>query len=109
MAKSRAETLIRELRALLVAVPEDAEPPADYGDVTVYEDDDGNVLARLYVGSYLALDPCGRYHHILSPNVMTIGCESFWDAVDRWSDELGVSIVAGDGDPTDVFAVRLIR
>ena len=109
MTKRQAERFVREARMLLTAVPENAEPPNQYGDVAVYQDDDGNVMASLYIGSFMAVDPCGRYHHLLSPNGISRPCVSFWGAVERWSDRLGISIESGDGDPTDIFAVRVIR
>jgi len=110
MSDSRAERFVRDAHVLLATVPDDAEPPTSVGDVYVFNDDDGNVMASLYVGSYMNLDPCGRYHHHgLSPNRITGACVRFWSAVDFWAEKLGLMILAGDGDPTDILAVRLVR
>lgn len=57
----------------------------------------------IYLGSYMSLDPCGRYHHCLSPNGATDRCERFWEALERAADRLGGWIESGEGDPTDIF------
>jgi len=56
-----------------------------------------------YLGSYMALDPCGRYHHMLAPNGVTSKCERFWERLESAADELGGWIETGEGDPTDIF------
>ena len=76
---------------------------------TVYDDGEGNILASLYLGSVFSLDPCGRYHHIFSPNHLSARCERYWENLERAADELGLSIDSGEGDPCDVFVVRWLR
>ena len=76
---------------------------------TVYDDGEGNILASFYLGSTLSLDPCGRYHHFLSPNGLTARCERYWENLERAAEELGLSITSGEGDPCDVFVVRWLR
>jgi hypothetical protein len=56
-----------------------------------------------YIGSYMSLDPCGRYHHCLSPNGATSRCEAFWEALEKAADRLGGWIEGGEGDPTDIY------
>lgn len=56
-----------------------------------------------YLGSFMALDPCGRYHHCLSPNGVTSRCEAYWGALEKAADRLGGWIESGEGDPTDIF------
>jgi len=56
-----------------------------------------------YIGSFMSLDPCGRFHHILSPNGATVKCERFWASLESVATELGGYIEAGEGDPTDIF------
>ncbi len=57
----------------------------------------------VYAGSYMSLDPCGRYHHGLSPNCVTNNCNKFWDSVDKVAELLGGWIEGGEGDPTDIY------
>jgi len=56
-----------------------------------------------YLGSFMSLDPCGRYHHIFSPNGATSKCERFWNNLEECAGELGGWIEGGEGDPTDIF------
>lgn len=64
---------------------------------------DGELYKSTYLGSFMALDPCGRYHHILSPNEITEECEDYWDNLNEAAEELGGWIESGEGDATDVF------
>lgn len=57
----------------------------------------------VYLGCYMDLDPCGRYHHFLSPNGATRRCEAFWERLNDTAEELGGWIEAGEGDPTDIY------
>jgi hypothetical protein len=57
----------------------------------------------IYLGSYLDLDPCGKYHHALSPNGLTRKCEEFWENLEAAAEELGGWIEAGEGDPLDTY------
>ena len=57
----------------------------------------------MFLGSYMYLDPCGRYHHFLSPNGFTRNCERFWENMESVAEELGMWIESGEGDPTDIF------
>lgn len=67
------------------------------------DDDDGNRCKSVYIGSFMGLDPCGRYHHIISPNGITKRCEQFWDSLEKVAGELGGCITCGEGDPTDIY------
>jgi hypothetical protein len=57
----------------------------------------------VYLGSFMSLDPCGRYHHAISPNGVTNRCMAYWKRLDRAAYEAGGWIESGEGDPTDVF------
>ncbi len=70
--------------------------------------DDDKYLS-VYIGSFMSLDPCGRYHHILSPNGITSRCERFWDNMDECASELNCWIESGEGDPTDIFLCKSIN
>lgn len=86
----------QEIRKML----QDAIP-----DMEEYEDFEGNKLKSVYLGSALLLDPCGKYHHILSPNGITNKCERFWNNLNDCAEELHGWIEGGEGDPIDTFFV----
>ena len=60
----------------------------------------------VYVGSFMSLDPCGKYHHVISPNGITDECERFWEELEAELDNRGLSLECGEGDPTDIFATE---
>jgi hypothetical protein len=66
-------------------------------------DDEGNTFKSAYLGSFMSLDPCGNYHHFLSPNNVTKKCEQFWESLDKMADKLHGYIGIGEGDPTDIY------
>ena len=80
-------------------IPEDA--PVDGMDVHVR---DGNVETSVFLGSTYGLDPCGRYHHMLSPNGVTQRCEQFWESLERQLEKRGLWL---DGE--DDMAIRAVR
>ena len=88
-------------------IPEDSLE-GEHGDVYVYEEDN-MFFARIYLGSVFSLDPCGRYHHFLSPNGVTKRCEAFWESLDHQLEKRKLSLVSGEGDPCDCFIVRWLR
>lgn len=59
-----------------------------------------------FIGSYMAVDPCGRYHHCLSPNGVTKRCTHFWTALEDVADELKMWIESGEGNATDIYLCR---
>ena len=67
------------------------------------EDMDGNKILSVYLGSFLSLDPCGRYHHAPSPNGVSSKCERFWGSLEAVASDLGGWIESGEGDPLDTF------
>jgi hypothetical protein len=73
------------------------EPRADWVDGETAE------YRSVYIGSYMTLDPCGRYHHCLSLNGANSRCEAFWEALEKAADRLGGWIESGEGDPTDIY------
>jgi hypothetical protein len=88
----------REIKKALKGIIED-------DDFEECEDYDGNKLKSCYLGSFMSLDPCGRYHHILSPNGITAKCVRFWDNLEKCAEELDGWIESGEGDPTDIYFV----
>lgn len=60
----------------------------------------------IYLGSFMYLDPCGKYHHILSPNGIKVRCERFWENLDDIAENMGMWIESGEGDPTDIFLCK---
>ncbi len=83
--------IVKELKSL---IPNMEFVPGQYG---------GDARMSIYLGSYLSLDPCGRYHHILSLNGATKKCEAYWARLDKAADEVGGWIESGEGDPTDIY------
>jgi hypothetical protein len=69
----------------------------------ITENMDGEKILLYYLGSYMSLDPCGKYHHIISPNGATEECEKYWDKLERAASNLGGWINSGEGDPTDIY------
>lgn len=63
---------------------------------------DGEYLSY-FLGSYLSLDPCGRYHHVLSLNGVTKKCENYWQRLEKAADEVGGWISSGEGNALDIF------
>jgi hypothetical protein len=70
--------------------------------LSLSDDKDGIIAAR-FLGSYLSLDPCGRYHHMLSPNGITNRCQRFWENMEESAEELGAWIESGQCDSLDIF------
>lgn len=79
-----------------------AEQPESMTVVT-REEYDGDGKRLEFLGTVMALDPCGRYHHCLSPNGVSSRCEAYWEALERAAERLGGWIENGEGDPCDVF------
>ena len=67
-----------------------------------FETMEGNVRG-IFLGSFMSLDPCGRYHHFLSPNGLTEECEEFWETLHEAANEADGWIGDSDGDACDVF------
>jgi hypothetical protein len=74
----------------------------------IVEDMWGNKVRSLYLGTYMALDPCGRYHNIFSPNGATSKCERFWENLETVANDLGLMIESGEGDPCDIFLTKTV-
>ncbi|MBW1953645.1 MAG: hypothetical protein JRI66_11280 [Deltaproteobacteria bacterium] len=73
------------------------------GRMVLTVDYEGRPYWSAYIGSYMSLDPCGRYHHVLSPNGASARCERYWEALERAAEKLGGWIESGEGDPTDIY------
>lgn len=74
-----------------------------------FEDEMGNLIASTYLGSFMSLDPCGRYHHVLSPNRTSVRCNRFWENMEDAAEEIGCWIAIGEGDPTEVYFQIIIE
>ena len=74
-------------------------PDMEYNE-GVFEDEG---YYHYYIGRYMSLDPCGRYHHILSPNNVTQRCINYWERLEAAAYNAGGWIQSGEGDPTDIF------
>jgi hypothetical protein len=70
--------------------------------------DEGQYMSN-YLGTYMSLDPCGKYHHFLSPNGVTKKCEQFWSSMDKAAQSLDMWIQSGEGDPCDIFLCKNIE
>lgn len=66
-------------------------------------DMEGNRIKSTYLGSVMSLDPCGRYHHAISPNGITSRCARFWENLETVASDLGGWTESGEGDPTDIY------
>lgn len=72
------------------------------------EDNSGSIIQSIFIGTYMHLDPCGRYHHLLSPNGVSQKCITYWERLDKAAEEIGCWLSAGDnGDLCDMFLNRL--
>lgn len=107
-AMSTAFGTAADLREAAKEMLRDGETERDSAHGYLYSDDGFSVCARDYVGSFFTLDPCGRYHHMLSPNGITRGCEAYWEALEAEADRLGFSVEGGEGDPIDQYAVVFV-
>lgn len=58
---------------------------------------------EVYLGSCFDLDPCGRYHHIISPNGVKKSCINYWERLYKAADELNGWIQPGEADSTDIY------
>lgn len=94
----RRSEIKRELQRIL------ADPKTDWQDAFTWEGQEN--YQQTYLSSFMQLDPCGRYHHVLSPNGLTARCERFWANLDETAHELDAWIEAGEGDLTDIFLCR---
>jgi len=66
-------------------------------------EDQGNGRLSAYLGSVLALDPCGKYHDLLSPNGPLSDCERYWQTLTSVACELGCTIETGENDSCDIY------
>ena len=60
----------------------------------------------IYLGSFLSLDPCGRYHHTLCTNNATAKCFRYWDNLYTSAEELECWIESDEDDPLDIFLCK---
>ena len=92
----------REIKRALKQSIKSMEIVEDW-DTSDYGTENRAYYKSVYLGSFLDLDPCGRYHHVLSPNGITKRCERFWYNLEECAEELGCWLHSGEGDALDVF------
>jgi len=76
------------------------------------QDECGDMIKRVFLGSVCDLIPSGKFYaaYALS-NVTEVEAEEdskWYDRVTYEFDVIGACLENGDGDPTDLFAVRLV-
>lgn len=78
--------------------------------LTEPEDFEDTRVLSFFWGKWMNLDPCGRYHHFLSPNGVKPECEAYWTDLDEAMDDVNFDgcVHVGDGDPTDIFIIRVV-
>lgn len=86
---------------------------AEFGHADVQEDDDGNRVKSIFVGTVFALLPSGKYYQPwASGNVTEDEARKDEAWFEQAEDELaciGASLESGEGDPCDLFAVKVIE
>lgn len=85
-------TILKEFKRILKNEP--FEKVQDY---------DENEYYSIYLGSFLSLDPCGKYHHLLSLNGIKKSCENFWERFNECAESLNCWISSSEGDELDVL------
>jgi hypothetical protein len=95
----------REIKKALKTCMKKMEITEDW-DTSNYDNDKSAYYMSVYLGSFLDLDPCGRYHHVLSPNGIQKRCERFWDNLELCANELDCWIESGESDGLDIFLCR---
>jgi len=93
MGLSKRQQEIKEMLVASIGSMEKVDTDLKYGFITY----------STYIGSYMSLDLCGRYHHFLSPNGVTKNCEQYWESLEKVAGLLGGWIEGGEGDPTDIY------
>jgi hypothetical protein len=77
-------------------------------EIIDFEDGEGQYMSN-FLGTFMSLDPCGKYHHFLSPNGITKKCERFWINMESACNSLQMWIEPGEGDPCDIFLCKTIE
>jgi hypothetical protein len=71
--------------------------------------EDGEEYMANFLGTFMQLDPCGRYHHPLSPNGITKRCSRYWENMEKAAQSLGMWLQEGEGDPCDIYLCKPIE
>lgn len=90
-----------QIRRMLKSSILHMEPTIDEVDPITYN--------SVYLGSFMSLDPCGKYHCGMILNGIQKRCENFWSTMDRIAEELHGFIEFGEDDPTDVYFCRPVE
>ena len=86
--------------------PEDLEPFKIDGKIICEGDNPEDNYQMNFLGSYMSLDPCGKFHHFLSPNGVQKRCENYWNSMDKAANDLGMWLESGEGDGCDIFLCK---
>jgi len=89
--------------------PEDFEPYMIDGKVIFEGENPEDNYMMNYLGSYMSLDPCGKFHHFLSPNGIQKRCMRYWNNMEKAAYKLDMWIEAGEGDGCDVYLCKPIE
>jgi hypothetical protein len=87
---------------------EDFKPVKLNGKVIFEGDNPDDNYQMNYLGSYMSLDPCGKFHHFLSPNGIQKKCERYWDNMEKACNNLDIWLESGEGDGCDVYLCKQI-
>lgn len=87
-------------------IKRELECSINFGYTNYDVDEYGNKYVSYYAGSFMQFDPCGRYHHLFSPNGITSICEDFWEDFEEVVKELGYEMESGVGDPCAIFLCK---
>jgi len=96
----------KQLKAELKRVIKKAEKE---GSFYRYVNENGDDSESIFLGDFMSLDPCGKYHCVIVPNEPTKRCERFWNNFHKVAEELGGYITSSEGDFCDVMFERIIE
>lgn len=86
---------------------------AEFGRAAVQEDDSGNRIKFVFLGSVLALVPSGKYYQPWASGNVTEDeaekDEAWYEQAEAELASIGASLESGQGDACDLFAVKVIE
>jgi hypothetical protein len=95
----------KEIKKELKAIIKSAEEKNEFYQ---YEED-GEEYEQLFLGSFMSLDPCGKFHCMLVPNEPTKKCDRYWYNLNKAAEELGGWLGDSNGDFCDVMFNRFVK
>lgn len=77
------------------------------------EDECGNEVKSVYLGSVFSLSPSGKYYTPFASSNVTVKeaerDEEWYAALEKTAEQHGLFIESGQGDPTDIIASKLVE